>query len=85
MDDIKQLADAIYRDKVRVARTIPPAERIKTGLELYEYARGFNMAGIRHQFPNYSDEECRREFTRRIALRRHFDEHDLKQIVESRR
>ena len=69
MDDHKQLADAIYRDKVRVARTIPPAERIKTGLELYEYARGFNMAGIRHQFPSYTDEECRRDHQGRGGYR----------------
>ncbi len=85
MDNIKELADAIYRDKVRVARTIDPAERIKTGLDLYEYARSICMAGIQHQFPDYTEEQRRHEFTRRIELRRRFDESDLKKIVEARK
>ena len=85
MDNIKELADAIYRDKVRVARSIDPAERIKTGLDLYEYARSICMAGIQHQFPDYTEEQRRQEFTRRIELRRYFDESDLKKIVEARR
>lgn len=85
MPDIKELADAIYRDKVRLARTIDPAERIKTGLDLYEYARGICMAGIQHQFPEYTEEQRRQEFSRRIQWRRRLDEHDLQRIVEARR
>ena len=70
MDDIQQLADAIYREKVLRARAMDPGEKFLDGPRLFEFACAFVEAGIRAQFPTADDSEVKRILRERIELQR---------------
>lgn len=65
-----QLVDSLYKEEVLQARSMPPEEKLLAGERLFEWACEIAMAGIRHQFPHYSDAQCREALVRRLALRR---------------
>jgi hypothetical protein len=69
-DHIVELADAIYREKVERARRRPIEEKILDGCELFAYACEITKAGIRHQNPEFSEEQVRAELRRRLELGR---------------
>ncbi len=54
---IKELADAIYADKVRRARAMPPSKKMGLGADLFAEVCGRMRAGIRSQFPEASASE----------------------------
>lgn len=56
MNDSKQLADEIYRNRVRRARAEPPEEKMRDGARLFDYACSISLAGIRHQNPDATEE-----------------------------
>lgn len=64
------LAEDIYRNRVLRARKMSADEKLWAGEELFEYACSITLGGIRHQFPNYSEADCRAELDRRLAWRR---------------
>jgi len=68
MENIKELADQIFRDRVLRARKMDPAEKLSAGFELFEFACGISRAGIRHQFPEADDAEVERILAERLAL-----------------
>lgn len=67
------LAGEIYRDRVLRARKMSADDKLWAGEELFEYACSITLAGIRHQFPHYTDADCRAELERRLAWRRKED------------
>ncbi len=67
------LADEIYRERVVRARKTPPEDKFLAGEELFEYACWITLAGIRHQNPEFTDEDCRRELDRRLELRKRME------------
>lgn len=67
------LADEIYRERVIRARNTPPEQKLLAGEELFEYACQITLAGINHQNPEFSDEDCRRELNRRLELRKRME------------
>lgn len=78
-ESIKDLADAIYREKVRRARALSVAERILTGFELFEDAVGVMKSGIRMQFPESSDADVDRILRQRLNRLRQVHEHGIYQ------
>jgi hypothetical protein len=64
------VADRIYRERILRARMMPPEEKLWAGEELFNYACAITLAGIRNQFPSYTESECRAELERRLAWRR---------------
>ena len=72
--DIKQLADAIYRDRVLRARATPPAQKLLAGAQLFDYACRISMDGIRNQYPNATEEAVREHLARRVALGRRLEQ-----------
>ncbi len=68
-DDIKPLADAIYRDKVLRARQMPAEEKILAGESLFRAACAFTAAGIRQDRPGCDEEQVLSEIRRRLRLR----------------
>ena len=76
-ESIPELADQIFREKVMRARRQTIAERFETGLELFEKGIAQMRSGIRHQFPNASDEEVRSILRKRLRRSRQLDEHGL--------
>ena len=67
-EDIAELSLAIWREKIDRARRTPPAEKLIDGIELFNWACSVTAAGIRHQHPNWTDEQVRHEIDRRFAM-----------------
>lgn len=67
---LAELSDRIYRERILRARATPPGEKLWAGEELFNYACSITLAGIRNQFPSYTEAECRAELERRLAWRR---------------
>jgi hypothetical protein len=64
------LADELYMERVREARKMPAAEKILAGQRLFETACKITLAGIRNQFPDYTEEECHETLRQRLVARR---------------
>jgi hypothetical protein len=69
-----QLIDLLYREEILQARRMPPEEKLLAGERLFEWACEITLAGIRDQFPEYSEAQCRSALARRLALRRKLEE-----------
>ncbi|MSR55281.1 MAG: hypothetical protein EXS09_18645 [Gemmataceae bacterium] len=72
-ENIRQLSDAIYWEKVRRAREEPPIEKLLDGFRLHEYACRITLAGIKNQNPGVRDEDPMKILKDRIAMKRRWD------------
>ena len=72
-ENIAQLVDAIYRDRVRRARLQSIEEKLLAGAELFVYATSISRAGIRHDHPTWTPEQVRAELRRRMELSKRLD------------
>jgi len=68
-DQVNRLADGLYRERVLEARAMAPEDKLLAGEELFEYACSITLAGIRNQFPEATEAECRRILEARLGLR----------------
>ena len=68
MNEIKALADDLYREQVLRARRMTFESKFCAGQELFEYACSLNEAGIRSQFPDLDDQGVRQELLRRLRI-----------------
>jgi hypothetical protein len=68
MDPIKQLADEIYRDRVRRARKMTIAEKILDGPQLFDMACRISRDGIRAQHPGADDRRVEELLRQRLAI-----------------
>jgi len=69
-EQIQELADAIYADKVRRAREAPLSRKMGWGAELFSEVCGRMRVGIRAQFPEADEkkvEECLRKRLDRLS------------------
>lgn len=73
-DDIRRLADEIYRERVLRARRTPPEQKLMLGAILFDYACGITVSGIRAQFPEADDAEVHRILCERLALARKLEQ-----------
>jgi hypothetical protein len=71
--EVKQLADAIFRDRVLRARQTPPEEKLLDGARLFDYACRIMEAGIRNQFPDADDERVAEIMRERFDLQRRLE------------
>lgn len=78
-DQIKDLVDPIYRDKVLAAREMSVGERLATGIELFEAALGIMRDGIRAQFPDLNPDEVEEKLSTRLKRLKQVHEHGLYQ------
>lgn len=76
-EQIQELADAIYADKVRRARAMTVAERMETGIELFESGLGVMRDGIRFQFPDADESEVEMILKQRLARLKQVHDHGL--------
>ena len=68
------LIDELYREEVLEARRMSPEEKFLLGEELFEYACSITLAGIRHQNPNFTEDECQQELERRLVLKERLEQ-----------
>jgi len=71
------LIDELYRERVLRARNASPESKIFAGQRLFEAACEITLLGIRHDFPEYTEEQCRKVLRDRLVMRRkHEGKHD---------
>jgi hypothetical protein len=62
------LINAIYRDRIRAARRMTPAEKLALGGDLFDEVCERMRAGIRHQFPDADGADVERILRERLAI-----------------
>lgn len=81
-DLIEPLADAIYADKVRRARTLSIGERIDTSFELFEGSLGLMRDGIRAQLGIEDDDEVEAVLRQRLKRLKQVADHGIYELTE---
>jgi hypothetical protein len=76
-ENIRQLADNIYRRKVMRARLAPLSQKMGWGAELFSEACDRMRAGIRSQFPDANKTEVEKILRRRLNRLRQLEEHGI--------
>lgn len=74
LEPTQQLVDDLFWEEIERARAMLPAEKLRAGAELFEYACRITLAGIRHQHPEASEEELRRILEARLELAERLEE-----------
>ena len=69
-NEFAPLIDELYRERVLRARSASPESKILAGQRLFEAACEITLLGIRHDFPEYTEEQCRKVLRDRLAMRR---------------
>ncbi len=72
--ETQRLIDELYREELREARAMKPAEKIVAGQQLFEGACRITLAGIRNQNPGASEEQCLEILRQRLVLQRRLEE-----------
>ncbi len=75
MDDIKRLADDIYRERIIRARRISSAEKLMEGARLFDAVCERMKAGIRAQAPDADEDEVQQLLLQHIRRLRKVEEH----------
>jgi hypothetical protein len=65
---------ASFWEEIDRSRALTEEQRARDTLELIEMTREMNLAGIRMQFPDATDEDVRRIFRERRHIIRQLDE-----------
>jgi hypothetical protein len=68
--ETQRLIDELYREELREARAMSPAQKILAGQQLFESACRITLSGIRNQNPGASEEQCLRILRQRLDLQR---------------
>ena len=66
----QRLIDQLYREELIEARAMAPEQKVLAGQRLFEAACRITLAGIRHQFPDASEERCREILRERLRWQR---------------
>jgi hypothetical protein len=72
--ETQRLIDELYREELREARAMAPAEKVRAGQQLFEGACRMTLAGIRNQNPKASEEQCLEILRQRLVLQRRLEE-----------
>lgn len=83
-DQIQELADAIYADKIRRARAMRPSRKMGTGAELFAEVCGRMKAGIRAQFPTADESEVFELLRKRLDRLAAVEDSGIFQKIENR-
>lgn len=78
MDDIKELCDDIFRERVLQARTMDPAEKFLLGQRLFEMACEVTKSGIRSENPGASEDRVRAILRQRLEWKERWEEQQCK-------
>jgi hypothetical protein len=73
MQSTKELADAIYRERVEKARGMSPEDKLPGGPRLFDHACSLMLAGIRSQFPDADERRVQEILRERLAVARRLE------------
>jgi hypothetical protein len=74
MQPTKELIDQLYRERVERARQTPPGEKVRAGLQLFEFTTRIMADGIRSQFPDADEQRVQEILRERLALARRLED-----------
>jgi hypothetical protein len=74
MEPTKELADELFRDKVRQARATSPEQRFWEGARLFDHVCRIMTDGIRARHPDASEEEVKKILFRQIEIARKLEQ-----------
>jgi len=72
--ETQRLIDELYREELREARAMAPAEKVRAGQRLFESACRISLAGIRDQNPEASEDQCLEILRQRLEYQRRLEE-----------
>ena len=81
-ESIASLADSIYRERVLRARKQSIVERFEEGISLFESSLEMMRSGIRHQFPELSENEVEGLLRKRLRRLKQVHDHDIYQKTD---
>ena len=84
MNPTKEIADALYRDRVLQARRTPMTEKLFDGGKLFDDVCERMRAGIRGRFPAAGEPEVQAILLRQIDRLRRVEESRIYRPLESR-
>ena len=70
----KELVDAIFRDRVRTARAMPPEEKLLAGARLFDRSCRIMADGIRDEFPDADEQRVQEILLERLAMIRRLEQ-----------
>ena len=71
--ETQRLIDELYHEELIEARTMRPDDKVRAGQQLFEAACRVTLAGIRHQNPEASAEQCREILRQRLAWQKQLE------------
>ncbi len=74
---LKELQDSIYREKILRARKMTTWERYEASLEQIDFAFEVMLSGVKHQFPEATEEEANRILGQRLDRLRGMEDRGL--------
>ena len=74
--------DSLYLQKVAQARRMTMTQRFLAGAELFDMSLVMMRAGIRSQWPDFTEEQVTAEVRRRLAIARRRDDGDRYRPVD---
>lgn len=66
MEPTPQLIDELFREQVRMARAMPPEEKLLEGPRLFDRSCRIMLVGIRDQYPGVGAAEAMRILIERL-------------------
>jgi hypothetical protein len=73
MEPTKELADAIFRERVLRARRTPPENKFLDGARLFDFACRVVKEGIRNEFPEADEKKVEEILIQRVNLSRRLE------------
>ncbi len=70
----KELVDAVFRDRVRVARAMLPEEKLLAGARLFDRSCRIMADGIRDEFPDADEQRVQQILLERLAVIRRLEQ-----------
>jgi hypothetical protein len=76
-EQLKELQDSIWKEKVLRARKMTESERFTATLEQIDVAFQVMLSGVKHQFPEATEPEARQILAERLDRLRSLDDRGL--------
>ncbi len=73
MQPTKELADQLFREKIRNAREMAPSDKLLAGPRLFERSCRMAIAGLRHRFPEADEAALQRMLDEQLAILRRLE------------
>jgi len=70
----KQLIDALFWERVEAARAMPPEEKVRLSLQLFDRTCRIMADGIRDEFPDADQQRVQEILRERFALARRLED-----------